>query len=122
MEEWFPIPGRNRRGLMCVGTRDTLCRFPGSPDAVGRKTSLARGSSKWFPNGPGRSLGLFLFLSDPSLLKQVASLKRMNRLNPPFSRTHRALLVARIVFLTALAAVMAFVAARGNFTSKASRK
>jgi hypothetical protein len=68
----------------------------------------------------GPTLGLFLFPSEPYLLKQVASLKGMNQLNPPFSRTHRPLLVARIAFLTALVAGIVFVAARGNFTSRAS--
>ena len=48
--------------------------------------------------------------------------KRMKQLNPAFSRTHRAILVARIVFLTTLVAGIVFGATRGNFTSRASDK
>src|SRR5258708_7620973 len=46
----------------------------------------------------------------------------MTQLNPPFSRTHRAVFVARIVFLITLVAGIVFVAARSNFTSRASDK
>src|SRR6267378_959183 len=46
----------------------------------------------------------------------------MTQLNPPFSRTHRAVFVARIVFLITLLAGIVFVAARNNITSRASNK
>src|SRR5882762_7413414 len=46
----------------------------------------------------------------------------MTQLNPPFSRTHRAVFVARIVFLSTLLAGIVFFATRGNFTSRASDK
>jgi hypothetical protein len=43
-------------------------------------------------------------------------------INPPFSRTHRGVFVARFVFLATLLACIIFVGARGNFTSRASDK
>lgn len=46
----------------------------------------------------------------------------MDQISPPFSRTHRAIFVARIAFLATLVAGIVFVAARGDFTSRASDK
>ena len=46
----------------------------------------------------------------------------MEQLNPPFSRVRRAIFIARIVFLVTLAAGVVCFAARGVYTSKASRK
>src|SRR5258708_181071 len=70
--------------------------------------------------GPSCPPGLFPLPTH--LQMQVAPRKRMKQLNPPFFRTHRAILVARIVFLTTLMAGIVFVAMRGNSTSRASNK
>ena len=104
---------------MCVGARDTLCQFLGSPDAIGRKTSLARAFSKWFPNGL-TTLGTVPFPKHSSLLKQVAFPKGMKQLNLSFSRTHRAAFVIRIVFLAALVAGLVFIVARGKIRNSAA--
>jgi len=77
------------------------------------------------PNAPGRSPESFLYRQLQASVSREGRLlpaKRMKQLNPPFSRTHRAVLVARIVFLLALVAGIVFVAARSNFTSRASDK
>ena len=72
--------------------------------------------------GPGQAWDYSFPKPPVALLRQVAFFNVMKQPNPPFSRTHRALLVARIGFLTALMAGIVFVAARDNFTSRASSK
>jgi hypothetical protein len=100
-----------------------LCaQFSGFPTLSEVRLPLAKVFSKWLPNGPGELLGLFLYPSNPFPADVGCFPQDDETMSPPFSRTHRAVFVARIVFLVTLLAGIVFVAARSNFTSRASDK